>query len=237
MRLDKVPFRSYLEILGWPPSVIDFTETVCSQTNQFALSFSELIMQNLDFDTRHWMRGWTDFLRYLSRWLAWIISHLAHGFRRLSRRVTVSLSTQICLHRGRVEQTFDKVILAIPPSALRMIPERPRWDYRKEQAIRAMFYEALYKIGLRFKTRFWEHVQPPSLGDNRRPIYRFGGLYIHLMASVPRDLASCFFIPGIQTPLCGPPFLLVNVLRALYVTFQRFSQALTSTTNSSLQKI
>jgi monoamine oxidase len=45
-----------------------------------------------------------------------------------------------------------------------MIPERPRWDSTKEQAIRAMYYEALYKIGLRFKTRFWGHVQLPSLG-------------------------------------------------------------------------
>src|SRR6267154_736138 len=52
MRYDKAPFRSYLLDLEWPVSVIDFVETMCSQTNQFALSFSELIMQNLDFDTK-----------------------------------------------------------------------------------------------------------------------------------------------------------------------------------------
>ncbi|KAG2355815.1 hypothetical protein BDR07DRAFT_1453645 [Suillus spraguei] len=103
MRLDKVPLRSYLEILGWPPSVIDFTETVCSQTNQLPQVLVEVVgMDNITFGAR------------------------VQKIKQTSD-----------------EQTFDKVILAIPPSALRMIPERPRWDYRKEQAIRAMFYEAL----------------------------------------------------------------------------------------------
>ncbi|KAG1824147.1 hypothetical protein EV424DRAFT_1396385 [Suillus variegatus] len=148
MRFDKVPFRSYLESLGWPQSVIDFTETMCSQTNQFALSFSELIMQNLDFDTKQWFTL-EEGMDRLPQALAGVVgmNNITFGARvqkieQTSDGVTICADTP----RGRVEKTFDKVILAIPPSALRMIPERPRWDYRKEQAIRAMFYEALYKI-------------------------------------------------------------------------------------------
>jgi monoamine oxidase len=166
LRLDKVPFRSYLEALGWPQSVIDFTETMCSQTNQFALSFSELIMQNLDFDTKQWFTL-DEGMDRLPQALAGVvgIENITFG-ARVQKIEETGDGVTICADtpKGRIEQTFDKVILAIPPSALKMIPERPRWDFRKEQAIRAMFYEALYKIGLRFKTRFWEHVQPPSLG-------------------------------------------------------------------------
>ncbi|RPB06405.1 hypothetical protein P167DRAFT_580587 [Morchella conica CCBAS932] len=44
------------------------------------------------------------------------------------------------------------------------MPKRPRWSPRKEEAIRSMYFEALYKIGLRFKTRFWERVATPSFG-------------------------------------------------------------------------
>jgi monoamine oxidase len=166
MHYDKVSFRSYLLGLEWPESVIDFVETMCSQTNQFALSFSELIMQNLDFDTKEWFTldgGMDQLPQALARVVG--MDNITFG-ARVQKIEGDGDGVTICAETpgGQVEQTFDKVILAIPPSALRMIPERPRWDSKKEQAIRAMYYEALYKIGLRFKTRFWEHVQPPSLG-------------------------------------------------------------------------
>ncbi|KAK7036274.1 hypothetical protein R3P38DRAFT_3263660 [Favolaschia claudopus] len=47
-----------------------------------------------------------------------------------------------------------------------MISDRPRWPMDKELAIRSMHFEALYKMGLRFKTRFWERVSQsePSEG-------------------------------------------------------------------------
>ncbi|PKY55155.1 hypothetical protein RhiirA4_427302 [Rhizophagus irregularis] len=50
---------------------------------------------------------------------------------------------------------FDKVLMALPPAALRII-ETPTWSPDKMHAIRALHFEPLYKIGLRFKTRLWE---------------------------------------------------------------------------------
>ncbi|CAB4434813.1 unnamed protein product [Rhizophagus irregularis] len=58
---------------------------------------------------------------------------------------------------------FDKVLMALPPAALRII-ETPTWSPDKMHAIRALHFEPLYKIGLRFKTRLWEKVSPPSKG-------------------------------------------------------------------------
>ena len=50
---DESSFRSYLRrVAGWPHEVVEFVELFCSQTNQFDLSFTEIIMQNLDFDTK-----------------------------------------------------------------------------------------------------------------------------------------------------------------------------------------
>ncbi len=113
-KFDHYSFRFYLtSILGWPTEVVDFLETVISQTNQFALSVTEIIMEFIDFSTKEWF-------------------------------------------------TFDKVIMAIPPPALRMITNRPAWSEKKELAIRSMHFESLYKMGLRFKTRFWERVGPAS---------------------------------------------------------------------------
>jgi phytoene dehydrogenase-like protein len=50
---DSLSFRGYLlTVAGWPHEVIDFVELFCSQTNQYDLAFTEIIMQNLDFDTK-----------------------------------------------------------------------------------------------------------------------------------------------------------------------------------------
>ena len=53
LQYDEYSFRAYLRsIVGWPHEVIEFVELFCSQTNQYDLSFTEIIMQNLDFDTK-----------------------------------------------------------------------------------------------------------------------------------------------------------------------------------------
>jgi phytoene dehydrogenase-like protein len=53
LKYDEFSFRLYLRLVaGWPHEVIEFVELFCSQTNQYDLSFTEIIMQNLDFDTK-----------------------------------------------------------------------------------------------------------------------------------------------------------------------------------------
>ena len=53
-----------------------------------------------------------------------------------------------------VYETFDKVILTIPPACIRSIPER--WDPDLENALRTAPSLPAVKLGLRFHTRFWE---------------------------------------------------------------------------------
>lgn len=64
-------------------------------------------------------------------------------------------------------ESFDAVIMATPPSCIRMMLERPRWPVDMEHALRSLCHHPISKIGLRFNSRFWERLdlqQPPSLG-------------------------------------------------------------------------
>ena len=46
---------------------------------------------------------------------------------------------------------FDKVLLAVPPAALRMMRTPSSWDPLWREAIRAMRFDPIRKIGLCFK--------------------------------------------------------------------------------------
>ncbi|KIK66810.1 hypothetical protein GYMLUDRAFT_37919 [Collybiopsis luxurians FD-317 M1] len=169
LQWDAYSFRFYLsQQAQWPDSVIDFVETVTSQTNQFALSVTELVMQNMDFSTVKWhtIKGGMD---RLPQAIAYVVGLESITFgARISRIQVDNVSGRVSLsgegHNGKLTGTFDKVILAVPPAALSLITDRPRWSVEKEMAIRSMHFEALYKMGMRFKTRFWETNEPTSFG-------------------------------------------------------------------------
>ncbi|KAI1081315.1 hypothetical protein F5B20DRAFT_569735 [Whalleya microplaca] len=163
-KFDNYTFRYYCtSVMGWPHQVIDFVETVTSQTNQFTLSVPELVMQNMDFDETDWKtidRGMSNLPQAMAHLIGY--SNITFGARVTGLEETEDNRVRITAsgYNGSVSATFDRVVLAIPPAALRMIANRPRWGVEKEVAIRSMHFETLYKMGLRFKTRFWERAQP-----------------------------------------------------------------------------
>ena len=165
-KFDNYTFRYYCtSVMSWPHEVIDFVETVASQTNQFTLSVPELVMQNMDFDETDW-RTIDKGMARLPQAMAYVIGqkNITFGARVTGIEQTDNGQVRITAsgYNGSVAATFDRVILAIPPAALRMIIDRPRWGVEKEVAIRSMHFEPLYKMGLRFKTRFWERVTPKT---------------------------------------------------------------------------
>lgn len=167
-RYDDMTFRQYLRNIALlPDQVIDFVELVMSQTNQYDLSFTDLMMQTLHFNTPQWatIKGG------LSRIIEEAASLLGPTVVRNAPvteivelpdgRVTLGIQGLVTHHR-----TFDKVILAIPPLAVQSIQARPKWPYLKEQAIRSLHEGPLYKMGMHFRTRFWEYTGPndPTAG-------------------------------------------------------------------------
>ena len=159
---DNFSFRNYLaDACHWPTSVIDFVETVTSQTNQFALCVPEIVMHELDFSTEEWstIEGGMSRLPLAMSYLLGY-QNITYGARVTGVKELKNGKVAIIAngYNGCIAPEFDKVILAIPPAALKMIVDRPRWCTPKELAIRSMHFEALFKMGLQFKTRFWERV-------------------------------------------------------------------------------
>ncbi|KAF7179907.1 hypothetical protein CNMCM7691_008959 [Aspergillus felis] len=173
MQLDEMSFRTYLRfVVGWPHEVIEFVEMINSQTNQYDLSCTEIMMQNLDFHTR----DWSTVRRGMSRLTESAANLIGREHIHLNARVDSikeNPDTTITLSAGAHSATFDKVVVAIPPAALHSILERPTWSFMKEQALRAVHYEPLYKIGLQFRTRFWEKLPTPCLGGQSVTDLRF----------------------------------------------------------------
>ncbi|KAI0075063.1 hypothetical protein K474DRAFT_1647054 [Panus rudis PR-1116 ss-1] len=168
---DSFSFRSYLRTIhNWPTSVIDFVETVTSQSNQFTMSVTELLMESMDFGTAQWMTI-KDGMDRLPQAMAAIVGweNITLGARVVGFEYTSSSKVKILAfdHVRDLSEEFDKLLLAIPPASLKVMNRRPQFSLPKEVAIRSIHFQALYKIGLRFKTRFWEKQQgvlPPSRG-------------------------------------------------------------------------
>jgi hypothetical protein len=177
-KYDSLSFRDYLiQNASIAPIIVDFMETVLSQTNQFALSFPACLLQNLDFETGDWKtidQGMSRLPRAMEKLIGRDkITRGARLMRIEERGNIVGLTLQG--ERERIYPWFHKVVLAIPPAALKMLISRPRWSPMKEVSIRATHVVPLYKMGLRFKRRFWEDPKllPPDIPQtlNSPPIH------------------------------------------------------------------
>jgi monoamine oxidase len=123
-------------------------------------------MQHMDFNTEDWFTI-KDGMNRLPFAMSYLLGHknVTYGARVTGIRNTDGGKVTITGYNGRIDAAFDKAILAIPPAALKIMVDRPRWGVPKEMAIRSVHFEAQYKMGLRFKTRFWERVTPrPTRG-------------------------------------------------------------------------
>lgn len=163
VKYDDYSFRSYLsQVKGWSEDRINYVEVMTSQTNQFQNSFTELVIENMDFS----QAAWKTIKNGMDR--------LPDAMAEALGRDNVTMGARVVDVRedgGRMSvqvedggtATFDKVLMALPPAALRMI-STPTWSAAKTHAIRALHFEPLYKIGLRFTSRFWEAATPPARG-------------------------------------------------------------------------
>ena len=177
-KYDHMSLRYYLGNCAdpkWYPAKINYVETMTSGTNAFTYGLVESLIEFDDFNSQS--DGWKTINNGMSRLpeacVALIgeenitMGAIAYKIDVEGDKVAVTYSTDGKIPSGtpRVE-TFDKVLLAIPNSVLRMI-ERPIWSPTKEEAIRACNIQPCYKLGLQFKTRFWENhekVNYPTYG-------------------------------------------------------------------------
>ena len=161
------------KILGWPEAKINFVEVMLSQTNEFRYGLIEEAILDADFLCEA-VTEWKTIESGMSR--------LPEAMAKVIGERNIALQTPVeslaYLEDGRVEvgygqkptcETFDAVILALPPSAIHMIPNKPQWPVSLEHALRSIHFQPLYKMGLRFKSRFWEnkHLRASKGGQSR----------------------------------------------------------------------
>ncbi|HYH82267.1 MAG TPA: FAD-dependent oxidoreductase [Longimicrobium sp.] len=164
MRWDNYSLYGYLsQVARWKDETVNYAEVMTSQTNQFQNSFTELVIETLDFSTAAW-KTIEDGMDRLPRAAAQLVGpeNITLG-ARVYRLEELPDGRVAIHHTAGAPAVFDKVIAAVPPAVLRMW-QTPQWPVTKEQAIRSLHFEPLYKIGMRFGTRFWEQVPRPARG-------------------------------------------------------------------------
>jgi monoamine oxidase len=162
---DDYSFRHYLaRVAKWTEERINYVEVMTSQTNQFQNSFTELLIENMDFSGAKWKtikNGMDRLPQALARRIG--LQNITLGARVTSINKLPGGGVSVQWDGGAEPAKFDKVLMALPPAALRMIAT-PRWSPAKTHAIRSLHSEPLYKIGMLFKTRFWEQLPVPARG-------------------------------------------------------------------------
>lgn len=162
---DDYSFRAYLaQVLKWSEDRINYVEVMTSQTNQFQHSFTELLIENMDFSQAAWKtikNGMDRLPQALARLVG--AENITIGALVTAVAEVPGGKVSVSWDGSAEPAVFDKVLMALPPAALRMVATPP-WSPAKTHAIRSLHFEPLYKIGMLFKTRFWEQVKTPAMG-------------------------------------------------------------------------
>ena len=171
-KYDRMSLRYYLANLAkpkpWYHAKINYVEVMTAGTNAFTYGVVESVIEYQNFNTSG-ESGWKTIKNGMSRLpeaCAAVIGEenismgaTVYKIDVEGDKVVVTYSTD-----GSVPSSckFDKLLVTVPPPVLRMI-ERPQWSSQKEDAIRGCNIQPTYKLGLQFKTRFWED---PTKVDN-----------------------------------------------------------------------
>ena len=178
-KYDHMSLRYYLANYAtpkWYHAKINYAEVMTSGTNAFTYGVVESVIEYDDFNSQESL-GWSTIKNGMCRLpeaCATVIGKenitmgaLVYKIDVEGGKVAVTYSTDGCVpSRNPKIEKFDKLLVAVPPPVIRVM-ERPRWSSGKEEAIRACNIQPTYKLGMQFKTRFWENpkkVEHPTFG-------------------------------------------------------------------------
>ena len=177
-KYSQVSFYDYLsKHLGWNRQMINYIEIMSGATNEFRRGLiDELFCLRMFDNVSSWKTiegGMSKLPDLCARVLAKKnvpillnskVESITQQDDRSSVRVGYTSSGSKLIY-----ESFDAIILAIPPPCIRMIPEKPYWGPEREHALRAAYFEPASTMGLRFHTRFWERsdLQLPASHGGR----------------------------------------------------------------------
>ena len=189
--------RQYLTSLNFSFSEINWIETFLDSTGHFDLDLAEIVFED-------WLFGsddsytWTTIEGGMTRLINGMIALLKTPIRYSTRIVAIS---QITPHSPQVtlttaagsSLTYSHVINTAPLGALQSMDlSTLSLPSSTSSAIRMVNYDAALKIGIRFKSRWWqEKLTPPILGGQsatdlplRTVVYPSHGIHVPNAAAV-----------------------------------------------------
>lgn len=173
MKYDGVSFWQYLISQGWSAEKASYVETVISATNQFQRAFPEVALEAADFNTDN---AWRTVAGGMQRVVTAYEKAMAKGpnavtIKKNTRVIKLEEATpsgKITVHvqpktGSATKAEFDKVIMAVPASALRIVDTPKSWPAYKTASHRTLSSETLYKAAFQFKHKWWNPTKdnPP----------------------------------------------------------------------------
>lgn len=171
MEQDYFSVRAYLRtFMGpdkskYPQELIDYLETLDSATGHYDDAFSEAVMDSFDFDSPtdpgEGSVQWKCVEGGTSRF-ALAMQRVIKSKPEMNKRVTkiaASKSRDIDVFvAGESEaRTYHHVINTLPPAVLRSLDTAEcNFSYEKRTALRVLHVDSSLKIGLLFKSRWWQ---------------------------------------------------------------------------------
>ncbi|EQL03614.1 amine oxidase (flavin-containing) [Ophiocordyceps sinensis CO18] len=166
MQYDAISVRQYMLQKGYSPQQIDWIETIADATTHYdTYSLSEAVMEQ-----------WIFYEAPLSSWkcveggmgrivdgLVKIISKTVETTKRVTAIKPADSGALKVVINGDEERTYHHVINTAPLGAMQVMDMTELdLDYRKKLAIRRLQYDPAGKIGMKFKSRWWESLDSGS---------------------------------------------------------------------------
>ncbi|KAI9846686.1 MAG: hypothetical protein M1837_003741 [Sclerophora amabilis] len=168
MEYDQVSVRQYMLTKGFSPEQIDWMETVDDATTHYdTMSMSQSALEEWIFESAP-LDSWLAIEGGMDRISAGMVKILSKSVET-SMRVTAikpapegALSVHI---NGTEDRTYAHVINTVPLGVMQQMDlTELNLDYRKKLAIRKLSYDPAGKIGMKFRSRWWEHLPEPFQG-------------------------------------------------------------------------
>ncbi|KAH6714834.1 L-amino acid oxidase [Leptodontidium sp. MPI-SDFR-AT-0119] len=194
MNYDQQSVRAYLLSQGFTSPQVDWLETINDATDHYDMySMSQSVLEEWIFSEAP-LDSWTCINGGMDR--------LTNGMLQIIKNKPImntpvtsilpATNQQLQLtFNGTQEKTYAHVISTIPLGALQTVDLRKLdIDYAQRHAIRKLNYDPAMKIGMKFKTRWWENLPVPFEGGQsysdvpiRRCVYPSYGV------NLPKDTA------------------------------------------------
>ncbi|KAI9843853.1 MAG: hypothetical protein M1838_002425 [Thelocarpon superellum] len=166
MAFDAMSVRGYLRSVGYTDAEVDWLETTEDASGHYDAGLSETVLEKWIFDAAPesmWLTVEGGFSRIINGLLRTLTSPV-----RLSQRVikmSVGADGRMEVSTNATTRYYDHVISTTALGALRAMDLTGLpLDYEKKVALRKLNYDPATKVGIKFKTRWWEELPLPIKG-------------------------------------------------------------------------